>query len=193
MRIHKVHIIAEGLSEKAYFTELSKLCRELGIPVLFETYSCGTNTPREVKRQWSKAQTKRDKKINEEVWAVLDYDCFKRGKPKTASFAFTKGQLYFFIMNFEDFLVNHLSPTELLNWKNICIRSNHFSSPMHGDDVVKKIQAVIPGYSKGNLPFSIDTDCLNSLNSNKGNFHICPGVSDFINVYLAFLKQKSII
>ena len=66
MRIHKIHIIPEGPSEKAYFTHLSRVCRELALPLLFEAYSCAGNTPKNVRAQWRKAQTKRDRKHNEE-------------------------------------------------------------------------------------------------------------------------------
>ncbi|MCL1901656.1 MAG: hypothetical protein FWG57_09095 [Endomicrobia bacterium] len=193
MKIHKIHIIAEGKSEKVYFAKLNRLSRELidGV-LLFEVYSCNGNNAKSAREQWSTAQTKRDKKSNEEVLLVLDFDCFKRGdKDINAYNNFAKNNIYFFIMNFEDFLIQHLSKEKVLFWKGKMQQQNHFENPLNSGEVAEKIKGVLPTYKKSEVPFEINTDSLQNLANNYKDFN--HGNNNFIDILLAILQRHKII
>jgi hypothetical protein len=164
------------------------------MPILFEAYSCGGNTgAKKVKKIWNTVQGKRDKKNNEEVWLVLDYDRFKRSENNVSSYKFAGNNLYFFVMNFEDFLTQHLDGQTLSRWQNICIRQNHFKKPMPNDALMQNIVLIFPEYKKGSIPFDLNKNVLNNLIANRGTFIQLDEVKDFIEVFADFLRSKKIV
>jgi hypothetical protein len=164
-----IHIVYEGFSEREYFGQLNRLFRDLNINIVFQfkDYNCQGNTPKQVKEKYKKAQSRRNEKHNEQIWTLLDYDCFKREKRNLESFKFIKDDFYFFIYNFEDFLMQHLPYEVFLKWINICCTTKHIDSPLSGAEIEKFAKQILPNYKKGTMPFDLMKSHLENLKSNQ--------------------------
>lgn len=186
-----IHIVIEGYSEKSYFLQLNRIFRDFDVDIRFKTYNSKGNAPKNVKREYKNACKTRDNKHNENVWILLDYDCFKRNNLQLTSFSFALDRVYFFIYNFEDFLMQHQTPNDFTKWVCLCCRDRHIYTPLHGDAIIKNIQQLIPNYSKGTMPFDLTIEHIKNLKNNedRGGFIKAPLPENINNFILKLLPN----
>ncbi len=172
IRQQEVHIIiCEGSSEVAYLQELNKLLREKEIPLVYIHKSCDGGQYSKVVRAYKKA--KKDNPRTS-IHICIDFDTYLRNdtnnwtsyqnKPKSIP------EFLFTTMNFEDFISLHLEKELSDTWDHLCASNNHFSSPMHASIYTPLFaKNIIPGYKKGEFPFTLTTSHLSLLFKNLTN------------------------
>jgi len=86
----------------------------------------------------------------------------------------------------------YLQEEQVCNWHTICVRHNHFISPMNREKVKEEIQQIIPDYAKGSLPkeIPINAEFLKRLYENQKDSNI-KFKSDFVDVIKSLLKNAN--
>lgn len=108
------------------------------------------------------------------IHICVDFDIYLRNdndnwtsyetKPKgIPEFLFTN-------MNFEDYLSLHFEKGLSDTWYQLCSNNHHFSSPMHDITYTPLFTAnILPGYKKGEMPFTLTASHLSLLFRNLNN------------------------
>lgn len=171
-RQQEVHIIiCEGSSEVAYLQELNRLLRENEIPLVYIQKPCDGGQYSKVVRKYKEV---RKENRRSPIHICIDYDTYLRNNSNNWTSYRNRPQgipeFLFTTMNFEDFLSLHLDKTLSDSWHHLCSRNNHFSSPMHSETYTPLFTAnIVPGYRKGEIPFSLSAGHLFLLFDNLNN------------------------
>lgn len=165
-------IVCEGHSERNYLNELNKiLVRNLysafctPVPVLSGYFSSVVAKVKECKQKNRKA----------EIFVWVDKDIYVRNSQKCFDNYSKKGinipDFWFSTMNNEDFLSLHYSASEAASFEKILEKKNHFCQPLTEDSYLPCFKSTIcPEYLKGELPFVLDKNRLNTMLSNLGKY-----------------------
>lgn len=198
MKRKKIYIlVVEGKTEVQYFSQLNQMPEIKDSDLYFKVEAAGGHTPSQVRFAWKNANKKYAQRDKSSVRiTLLDKDVFLRKGNKLAIKDYPQNDgIYFSLLNFEDFLVQHLSCDEVKNWKNICKTKNHFSVPLVEDVYIPLLkQYVWNNYDKAHLPIELNLSYLNRLNQNVANNVFCQSNSnDFRMWFLNVLKHHNII
>ena len=168
-----ITIVCEGPSENAYIQEINRLFKEEEIPLTF------IGRPSEgghYKAVISKYKSEKDKNPRSDIRIWVDWDRYMRNDSKDMDHYKKKSSkipnFLFSYMNFEDFLVLHLTRDKLNQWISSCIRRNHFKSPSKSNEYLDEFKHFIGGYSKGEIPIEISKASLENLKRNQEDLKV---------------------
>lgn len=152
-------IIAEGKSETAYLSRLNRFFREEEIDYVFYPVNLSGGEYPEVKRLY-KETAKNNRRARIEI--LVDRDIYIRDEKNAMAYREREKdglpRFLFSYMNFEDFLILHLSREKALEWSRICRENGHDIIPLTAKEYIPLIHQndIFPRhYRKGNVPFEI--------------------------------------
>ncbi len=168
-------IICEGQSEYAYLQELNRFLRNIDFSITFIPKIIGTGHCNDAISKYK--QIKKDSPRSSHIYIWVDKDTYMRNNCNYGDNYQKKSSnipnFLFSYYNFEDFLVMHLEEKDVLLWQNICQNHNHFTNPIHSEQIESLIkQNIFSGYKKGKIPFIITQKHIDNLLQHQENHDI---------------------
>lgn len=184
-------MVVEGQSEMAYLNELNRYFREEDIPWVFYPVKAVNGQYREVRKCYREVK-KNHKKDRIEI--LVDRDIYIRDDKERVDYSSRKEDglppFLFSYMNWEDYLILHLSKEKVERWCKICSEMGHFTLPLTAKEYLRALEeSGVWGrtrYKKGRVPFEITGKRLERAirNDRDENIEIH---SDFINILIEIL------
>ncbi len=179
-----VTVVCEGQSENMYLQELNRFFREYRIPLAFIPRIVGNGACKAVIGHY---RSIRKFLRHEEIIIWVDLDIYMGSEAnnytvKPASIP----DFLFSEMNFEDFLMLHMNPQQVLRWQTIADAHDHFRHPMPASVYLPVYKTVcFHHYRKGRMPFKLNAQTLKQLFINLHNRKI-----HFKNGFGSFLERR---
>jgi len=158
----KICIFCEGDTEKNYIQSLNRLLRSEGVFNIILTAKDLIGVS--INNYFSKIKQSykpHELKAFTHFYAWLDFDIFKRSNKNTEDIKFRINKisfngksvkLLFNYMNGEDFMILHFPKTQIIEWKKICEKEDHFKNPMSSKKYLDLFRSVLKDYKKGEIP-----------------------------------------
>ncbi len=189
-----IFVVAEGQSEVAYLNELNRYLREEESKTIFYPVKAVNGQYREVRKTYREVLRKNRKS---RIEILVDRDIYIRDECERQSYSARENDTLppfrFSYMNFEDFLILHLSHAKALKWAEITREYGHDIVPMTAKEYLPLLrQTHIFGsthYRKGEIPFPITKMRLENLIRNDRSRDIYLH-SDFTNVLIEILPDE---
>lgn len=180
-------VLCEGESEFNYITNLNRiLCfRSNPYTKLFKAVLIGSGKFVTVKHEYDKA-LKNNKKEKDNILIWIDYDIYKRNENDNNTLYKNKlgiPDFLFSYMNFEDFLILHLSENVVDEWYKKC-KEHFLNNPKSSKEYLPLFKKYFSDYKKGELPIQLDKNTLENMFK---NLHSC---SNYKNDFASFLYKK---
>ena len=157
--------------------------RDENIWMIFKPIKIGSGHYSYVYRKYL-SWKKNNRKCNAYIW--IDKDVYIRNEHDNYDnyqISPIKDSFRFNYMNFEDFLVLHLSIEKINEWQDICNLKNHFVNPLCSRDYLSLFkEKMISDYEKGSFPIKIfNMNTIKNLIKNNNDENILIS-SEFINL-----------
>ena len=186
-------VVAEGQSEVAYLNELNRYFREEEINTVFYPVKAVNGQYREVRKAYN-AVHRKNRRSRIEI--LVDRDIYIRDENERKDYSKREEDglppFRFSYMNFEDFLILHLSPYKAGRWACIASENGHSTIPLTAKEYLalqkySRIWGKVH-YRKGEVPFEITSERLRNLIRNDRNSAIFIH-SDFTDVIIEILPN----
>ncbi|MEF2913614.1 MAG: hypothetical protein U0O25_04735 [Succinivibrio sp.] len=180
-------VLCEGESEFNYITSLNRiLCfRNNPYAILFKAVLIGSGKFVTVKREYDKA-LKNNKKEKDNILIWIDYDIYQRNENDNNTLYKNKlgiPDFLFSYMNFEDFLILHLSKNVVDEWYKKC-KDHFFYNPKSSKEYLPLFKKYFCDYKKGELPIQLNKNTLENMFKNLNEFN------NYKNDFASFLSEK---
>ena len=180
-------VLCEGESEFNYITSLNRiLCfRNNTYAILFKAVLIGSGKFVTVKREYDKA-LKNNKKEKDNILIWIDYDIYQRNENDNNTLYKNKlgiPDFLFSYMNFEDFLILHLSKNVVDEWYKKC-KDHFFYNPKSSKEYLPLFKKYFCDYKKGELPIQLNKNTLENMFKNLNEFN------NYKNDFASFLSEK---
>lgn len=186
-------MVVEGESELEYLSQLNRYLREEEIGYVFYPVKAVNGQYREVRKCYREVKKSHRK---ERIEILVDRDIYIRDEKERVDYTLrTRDGLppfTFSYMNWEDYLILHLSKEKALKWCEICRETGHFEIPLTAKEYLRaQEESGIWGrvhYKKGRVPFEITKKRLERAVENDRDKDI-EIHSDFVNILLEILPR----